>query len=106
MAYHFHSWRRVIFSIGVACLVPVSPVMAQQESSLLGLPPVLRTASANASVQDPESRAGNGAQDAPTARSEEQVGSDDRLFWTLPNFLTVERAEHVPPLTTKQKFDV
>jgi hypothetical protein len=28
------------------------------------------------------------------------------LFGALPDFLTVENAEHVPPLTTKQKFDV
>jgi hypothetical protein len=32
--------------------------------------------------------------------------SDDRLFWTLPNFLTVENGDKLPPLTTKQKFDV
>ena len=29
---------------------------------------------------------------------------DDRLFWTLPNYLTVENASHVPPLTTRQKY--
>jgi hypothetical protein len=32
--------------------------------------------------------------------------SDDRLFWALPNFLTVESGHNLPPLTTKQKFDV
>jgi hypothetical protein len=30
--------------------------------------------------------------------------SKDRLFFTLPNFLTVEAASHVQPLTTRQKF--
>jgi hypothetical protein len=30
--------------------------------------------------------------------------SHDRLFWALPNFLTVENAENVPPLTPGQKF--
>jgi hypothetical protein len=29
---------------------------------------------------------------------------DDRLFWTLPNLLTVENASHVPALTAGQKF--
>src|SRR3981081_3750792 len=29
-----------------------------------------------------------------------------RLFFALPNFLTLESAERVPPLTTKQKFAV
>ena len=32
--------------------------------------------------------------------------SKDRLFYTLPNFLTLENGGQVPPLTTKQKFAV
>ena len=32
--------------------------------------------------------------------------SNDRLFFTLPNFLTLENAGQVPPLTTKQKLAV
>jgi hypothetical protein len=32
--------------------------------------------------------------------------SNDRLFLALPNFLTLENAGKVPPLTTKQKFKV
>ncbi len=32
--------------------------------------------------------------------------SDDRLFWTLPNFLTVENADHSRPLTRREKYDV
>jgi hypothetical protein len=32
--------------------------------------------------------------------------SKDRLFWTLPNFLTLERAGEVPPMTASQKFKV
>jgi hypothetical protein len=43
---------------------------------------------------------------ADSADAQEPTQSTDRLFWTLPNFLTVENSEHVPPLTSKQKFDV
>src|SRR5229473_61056 len=32
--------------------------------------------------------------------------SNDRLFFTLPNFLTLENANQVPPLTAGQKFKV
>lgn len=32
--------------------------------------------------------------------------SNDRLFFTLPNFLTLENAGQVPPLTTRQKYAV
>ncbi|MGB6429209.1 MAG: hypothetical protein WBF06_01380 [Candidatus Acidiferrales bacterium] len=34
------------------------------------------------------------------------VGSNDRLFFALPNFGTVENAENIKPLTIKQKFDL
>ncbi len=32
--------------------------------------------------------------------------SKDRLFYALPNFLTLENSGEVPPLTTKEKFKV
>jgi hypothetical protein len=32
--------------------------------------------------------------------------SKDRLFYALPNFLTIENAGQVPPLSTKEKFKV
>jgi hypothetical protein len=32
--------------------------------------------------------------------------SNDRLFYALPNFLTLENTGHVPPLTTGEKFKV
>jgi hypothetical protein len=32
--------------------------------------------------------------------------SNDRLFFALPNFLSVESADKIPPLTTKQKFAI
>ncbi|HXJ90383.1 MAG TPA: hypothetical protein VMS18_26460 [Candidatus Binatia bacterium] len=41
-----------------------------------------------------------------TSESAGQGTSNDRLFFTLPNFLTLENAGRVPPLTAKQKFAV
>ncbi len=32
--------------------------------------------------------------------------SNDRLFFALPNFLTIQNAGQVPPLTSGQKFKV
>jgi len=44
---------------------------------------------------------------AQNANQPPQSGtSNDRLFFTLPNFLTLENAGHVPPLTAEQKFGV
>jgi hypothetical protein len=52
-----------------------------------------------------------GAQGPPVPGSTTPQGkvagtSNDRLFYTLPNFLSLENAGHVPPLTAKQKFAV
>jgi len=54
----------------------------------------------NASEQEKEK--------APDAMSQEQrTGtSNDRLFWTLPDFLTVENAKNIPRLSTGAKFKV
>lgn len=39
-------------------------------------------------------------------RAGEQGTSNDRLFYTLPNFLTLETKKQLPPLTVGQKFAV
>jgi len=44
---------------------------------------------------------------AATQTTDKNAGtSNDRLFFTLPNFLTLENAGQVPPLTAGQKFRV
>jgi hypothetical protein len=44
------------------------------------------------------------ANDSKEVVSPESAHSNDRLFYALPNFLTVENADQLPPLTTGQKF--
>jgi hypothetical protein len=48
------------------------------------------------------------AQNAPDkkAAGASSGTSNDRLFYALPNFLTLENGQHVPPLTAAQKFKV
>ena len=41
-----------------------------------------------------------------TSQGAEAGTSKDRLFFALPNFLTLENSGRVPPLTSKQKFNV
>jgi len=45
-------------------------------------------------------------ENAPSAPVQPGGTSKDRLFFTLPNFLTLENAPHVPPLTAREKFKV
>ena len=53
----------------------------------------------------PAGRTQNKDQNAPD-QAPQNGTSNDRLFFTLPNFLTLENAGQVPPLTTGQKFQV
>jgi hypothetical protein len=41
-----------------------------------------------------------------SAQGQQQGTSNDRILWTLPNFLTLENAHNVPPLSPEQKFKV
>jgi hypothetical protein len=99
--------NRAVWAAGIAVLVVAVPAMAQQETLLPFQQPTsgLEMISAAASAQQP-SGPGNQTTDDQEKKKEEQPGtSNNRLFGTLPDFLTVENVGRVPPLTTKQKFD-
>lgn len=56
---------------------------------------------------------GQSADKAKAGQDQTQRGNDqnspvskDRLFYTLPNFLSVENAANIPPMTTADKFKV
>jgi len=49
---------------------------------------------------------GDAAKDPANAKSATSATSKDRLFYALPNFLTLENAGQAPPLTAGQKFKV
>ena len=52
----------------------------------------------------PSSSGGPKTADQNSAHSSNPT--NDRILWTLPNYLTVENADHVPPLTVKGKFKI
>jgi hypothetical protein len=58
-----------------------------------------------ASQQSPPADKSKTAEDPKTPAKNEGT-SNDRLFYALPNFLTLENTGHVPPLTAGQKFKV
>jgi hypothetical protein len=59
----------------------------------------------NQEKDKPAAGTGGKAPAAPGAPSPEGT-SKDRLFYALPNFLSLENSGKVPPLTVKQKFGV
>jgi hypothetical protein len=74
---------------------------------LAAVPAVAQEQAAGATSSKDQSKAGDKSNADPKAEASPRSGtSNDRLFYTLPNFLTLENAGHLPPLTTGQKFKV
>lgn len=73
----------------------------QQSQSTTQPPPAAQNPSADQSqTKSPDTK--NTAKDQ--ASKDANTKSNDRLFFALPNFLTVENAANVPPLTAGGKF--
>jgi len=106
----FSPRRKFCFLVLAASLF-VTSASAQQTAP----PPSARPDQPSQSTQPPQqanpsapqSQASDQSQNQTAdIKKQEQTGtSNDRLFFTLPNFLTVE-TKNVPPLTVGQKFKV
>jgi hypothetical protein len=100
----------------ITTLLMALPTHAQQEQisfprPAISLRPTSIAQSAPPSLQEKAAQDGKDKpekQKTPEEKAETAAPatSNDRLFFALPNFLTLETADHVPPLTTKQKFAV
>jgi hypothetical protein len=74
----------------------VLPAFAQQE------PMAPQQTPSSQQSQQPEP----GKDDKTKCQTEQSGTSKDRLFYALPNFLTVENVGQIPPLSAGQKFKV
>ena len=89
------------YLILLAAVFAFLPARAQQQSP----PPAQQPAPAQTQSNPPSAPAPSQQQKEKT--QEQKTGtSNDRLFFALPNFLTVQNADQIPPLTAKQKFKV
>ncbi|HXW56240.1 MAG TPA: hypothetical protein VEJ67_10855 [Candidatus Cybelea sp.] len=61
---------------------------------------------AQPTAQQPEQQTKQTGEQKNIKKEETEGVSNDRLFYTLPNFLTIADVNHVPRLSTKQKFKV
>ena len=80
----------------MAALSFSSPFVAQQQAP----------ASADATSQGQSKPGEKSGDNKDPAIQEQKSPTNDRLFFVLPNFLTVENAKKIPPLTTGQKFEL
>jgi hypothetical protein len=100
-------WR-VCWVVLAGLSVLVRPGVAQ-ELDLRPLPLPQSEYLAAPSIAFPESTPETEKKDWQPRNSGKEVQkgtSNDRILWTLPNFLTMENAGNVPPLTPGQKFKV
>jgi hypothetical protein len=92
-----------------------SPQPEQQEGQPSGQqpaqqPPAQQAQPATPSAPPPPAAAAgsqNPTDDSNAAsKLQPDQGTKDRLFFAMPNFLSLENSAHVPPMTVKQKFQV
>jgi hypothetical protein len=95
-----------------ACLALVSLgslLGSAQQTTTLSNPDSSAQTQSQAPAQTPASgqqSSANKDKKDPATSGKDSGTSNDRLFYTLPNFLSLENAGKVPPLTAKQKFAV
>jgi hypothetical protein len=96
---------------GLVLYCGLLPAGAQQTTDRKSAAPSAQPQPAPPSGTSPSQGADTGEQGqkpkAPDKKAPDPSGtSKDRLFYALPNFLTLENAGQVPPLTTREKFTV
>jgi hypothetical protein len=58
------------------------------------------------STQNNSQGQNNPVQQAQSSQTEKEKSKDDRMFFIMPNFLTVENEAHVAPIPWKEKFSI
>ena len=92
---------RVLLSILMTTLVvAISPAIAQQQPAA---PTESQVPAGDDSKSDPATN--RGVETVGKSKLERETGTvNDRIFSVLPNYITLEGANSVPPLKTGQKF--
>ncbi len=94
--------RHIRFSsVLVAMLFLALPALAQQNQT-----PAQQSTSSQQQSQQPQAGKDGQKKNKKKGKTQQPGTSNDRLFFALPNFLTVENASQIPPLTVGQKFKV
>lgn len=83
---------------------PAAPAQTGQQTPAQQ-PQSAAPAAEPSSGQAPSAQKPADPNNAPSATASD-AGSKDRLFFALPNFLTLENSAHVPPMTAAQKYKV
>ncbi|MGH9682115.1 MAG: hypothetical protein ACRD4S_00675 [Candidatus Acidiferrales bacterium] len=83
-------------------LILAIPILAQQQSP--ATPPADQPAPPPKQTDEKQNKTSGTNQDKKVVLG--TAGSDDRIFMVMPNYLTVENADRLPPLRPGEKFKV
>jgi hypothetical protein len=94
----------------ISLAIAVSPALCGDEGPAIFPsiePPLFESSSVQQSPPSPPAgTASKNQTQANKDQTENRKGTDDRMFFVMPNFLTVENEAKVQPLTWKQKFSI
>jgi len=100
----------MIASLGILLIALASPPLAAQQKDQTNASPSPQTQteappspSTVPPTPKPSPRESDTAESAEKSKQSKKP-ENDRLFFALPNYSTVEKASRLPPLTVKQKF--
>jgi len=91
--------KGLVGALTLAILWLALPAAAQQQAPT-------DTSTASQEQSKPAAKTSGQTSDQDKQKAAQTGTSNDRLFWAMPNFLTLEGTRQVPPLTTGQKFKV
>ena len=105
----FALWMTVVSAFGLLSTAQQTPPPANPDS-----PAQTQSADTDKAKQAPTAQQSGSQQNAPDKKPDiQETGngkvagtSNDRLFYAMPNFLTLQGREKVPPLSSKDKFKV
>ena len=92
--------RKLFCATAPAVLLCTLPLNAQQQSTAGPI------ALAVAPVHDQTGLEGDSGIEPAAPAQPQMVRKNDRLFWVLPNYLTVENVDQSGPLSAKTKFEL
>jgi hypothetical protein len=100
MRNRLRPWKRLVLTAGLWGICSFGavgqPADSAQSDGTPALAPTSDVAPAQSGGDTQINETPNGKQSSATSK--------DRLFFTLPNFLTLENAGEVPPMTVRQKY--
>jgi hypothetical protein len=92
-----------VYSI-LSCVLCAVALCAAQDNPSTSATPDRAPSAATANPQSPQAQSPSKEKANQDKKAPAEGTSNDRLFFAIPNFLTLENAGEVPPLTSKEKF--